>query len=870
MQRLYYILLCIVGITISAKAQQVKIPTSGTFVSVEDVVTFFKDQHNLQFSYDVAQMQQAFIPINDTTLSIEDFTEVLKTIAITLKKDKKGNYFLIQSNEENSYCVTIKDTHSNLALPNVTIYNGDEYLGITDFSGTANLEIRPGTLLTYRYTGYKSVIQHVSLSNDCITLMLKDDVQALEEIILTNYLTRGLVKNKNSSLTLSPKTLAILPGLVEPDVFQSLQLVPGINSPGENPASLHIRGGTPDQNLLLWDGIKIYQNSHFFDQITSFNPYITKKVDVYRGGTSVRYGDRISGVINMQSDDDLFDTFKAGGGMNLLGGDVYFKIPIFKKLGILIAGRRSLTDLYQSFTFNSISSKVFQNSRLDASEDIGIENETPLNYFFSDWNAKLMYKPNENHSYTLSIIKIKNTLNNNNKGVRDNEPFQIGDRLEQNNWGGSFTWLREKEGLTTKKFQLFLSDYSSQYNFEFISENEGASNLIATRINQVTEFGYDLSYDIPIGKYHHVLIGNQLQTTNVSDGVFDIFNVNGQEIFNIIGLVTTQGRTNLIGYLEHRYDADNLFLSTGIRAEYNNLVGLLFEPRVFASLKLSNSLRLTTSLERKNQSFSQINNAQIEPDFYNLLPAANQFWSIQFQGTEGNFEFLTQKSNQLTVGALYKKNGWTAELEGYYKKIDNTTSQIDTFITSVNTIEQQTSLTPGLAKRYGLDFLLKKRIKNYKAWLSYTWAKNTVQYRDFQSLAFPEPFDQRHRFNLSQTYSYNHFEFALGWTYGSGLPFTKTTTGSIQEITDLRANNNVYGNRLPDYHRLDLSTIYHFKNNGRWNGKVGFSIRNLYDRRQDIQTNYSIGIDDQNDFFLQSTTNESLKLTADMVFRISF
>ncbi len=868
MYKKYLLLLFIALNSTYVKSQEVNLSTSETYMAVQEVIELFRENHGIQFSYDVAQMQQRFIPLQGNALSLESFKDRLRNIGIILEKNTKDTYLVVQSQQSKAYCILVKDNLTGSPVPNVTIFNDTQFLGTTDFTGEAVLEeAQLGSLLTYSYTGYETLYKVVTLSTDCHTIVLQDDVQNLDEVVLKSYLTRGLVKNKNSSLTLNTKKLAILPGLVEPDVFQSLQLIPGINSPQEDPASLHIRGGTPDQNLLLWDGIKIYQNSHFFNQITSFNPYITKKVEVFRGGTSVRYGDRISGVINMESDDDVFDDIKGGGGVNLLSADAYLKIPISKKLGVMIAGRRSLTDIYQSFTYNALSSKVFENERLKSIQDI--ENETPLQYYFADWNAKLIYKPNDHHQYTLSVIDITNNLDNNNTGINNNENFEVNELLKQRNNGASFTWLRKKENSTTKRFQLFLSNYSSIYTFDFIPENEGSSNISSFRRNQVTEFGYDLSYDIPFGKHHAVLLGNQLQTTAALDGNFDIFSFNDQEFIDT-AFATQEGRVNLTGYLEHRYDAENILLSSGVRAEFNNLVGLLFEPRIFTSIKVTDALRITASLERKNQSFSQINNPQVEPNFYNILPAANQFWSIQFDGIDGGLNFLTQKSNQFTVGGLFNKNGWAAELEGYFKNIDDTTPLTDSFITSLYRIEQRSIITSGKASRYGIDFLLKKQIKNYRAWLSYTWAKNTAQYMDIQSLSFPEAFDQRHRFNLSQTYAYNRFEFALGWTYGSGLPFTPINTGTPEEIASLRSNNAIYSGRLPAYHRLDISSIYHFKTNGLWNGKAGFSVRNIYNRQQGLQENYSIGLSDTSEFFLKSTTNESLRLTADFVVRVSF
>lgn len=873
---IFTLLLCISLVT---SAQEVTVATPNKYTSIHELAQSFSVTHNLQFSYDVERMQKSYILTPELTLSFSSFKELLKSIQVDLEEEDSDNYLLIQTSNEISYCAILRDKNTSFEIPDVLVMQGDSYLGTTDISGQINLEIMPGALITLSYTGYTTQNVIVTQKENCELFLLENNVQELDEIVLTNYLTRGIVKNKNSSLTVSPKALAILPGLVEPDIFQSLQLIPGISSPEEDPGALHIRGGTPDQNLILWDGIKMYQNSHFFNQISSFNPYITKKVNVYRGGTSVRYGDRISGVIDMQSDDDLFNGFKAGLGVNLLGGDAYLKIPISKKLGLLVAGRRSLTDLYESFTFNSLSSKVFQNSRVNASSSRA---ESGLNYFFSDYNIKLSYKPKEDHSYSWSFISVENQLKNISKRSENGIEEEAEDRLKRINPGGSFTWRREKQGFTTKQFQLYLSNYLSDYTFNNKITNTNTSENTSEEVqreNIVTELGYDLFYDIPFGKKHHVLLGHQTVITAVDNFVSNIQrDSNGVEEIPIsnplFGESNFGTKVGLIAYGEYRFHSEHVLFSAGVRTDYNNLSEqAITEPRIYSTVKVNNNLRLTGSLERKNQSFSQISTPEISGEgssFFNSLSTVNRFWSDQSFAGDFFAPWVIQKSDQFTLGALYDKNGWSFELESYYKRINNTIPISDTFLTSIYFIENRDLLTTGKAKRFGIDLLVKKQILDYRVWMSYSFGKNNVKYEDLQSEYFPEVFDQRHRFNISQTYKYKRFEFALGWTYGSGLPSNKLSSGTINEINNIKANNLFYSKRLPDYHRLDLSSLYHFESVGRWNSKIGFSIRNLYNRKQLLQQTYSIVQDDNNNRTIKEVSNRTLGFTADLVFRISF
>ncbi|MGB5942817.1 MAG: TonB-dependent receptor plug domain-containing protein, partial [Leeuwenhoekiella sp.] len=672
----YLFVSCLILWTQLVASQTINLNTDESIVSVSELLRLYTEAHGLEFAFDVTRMSNSYINYSDRVISFEDFKRAVRTIGITIEQDAANTYLVQKHTKTYPFCAQIKHLTTQLPLPNVQVFSGDTYLGLTDFSGEINLELTLGQRIELRNADMYIKYYVVYPQTDCSSIFLADNIQDLEEVVLTNYLTRGIVKNKNSSITVSPKSLAILPGLVEPDVFQSLQLVPGINSPEEDPASLHIRGGTPDQNLLLWDGIRLYQNSHFFDQITSFNPYITKKADVYRGGTSVRYGDRISGVIDIQSDDDLFTNFKAGGGLNALNGDAYLKIPVSRKFGILLAGRRSLTDIYRSSTFNQLSTKVFQNSRLDVARSTDQENNPPLEYFFYDANLKFIYQTDTGHTYTASFIAIENQLENTNEGLINQNDFEIEDDFSQMNAGGSLRWHREKANKTTKDFNLSFSNYRSDYNFKY-AENDGVdSQVTALRNNSIVEFNTDLSYDIPIGDHHHWLLGNQFSFTNVDNRTKDLVTNTINPEFNSEDFFE-KSRTAIIGYSEYRYDSNALLINLGVRGEINSLLGSYLEPRVYGSLKLSNPLRITASIERKNQTFSQLFASQVEPAFYNFLPAVNRFWSIQpINSTETNFAI--QRSNQYTFGMLFKENGWDLEVETYYKTIANTIPQNDT------------------------------------------------------------------------------------------------------------------------------------------------------------------------------------------------
>lgn len=150
--------------------------------------------------------------------------------------------------------------------------------------------------------------------------------------------------------------------MIEPDVLQTIQALPGVQSVDERVSNLNIRGGTHDQNLILWDGIKMYQSGHFFGLISAFNPYLTESVVVSKNGTSARYGDGISSIIDMRSSNTIDKAFSGGTGFNLINADVFSKIPLSDKTELLVSARRSVTDLIITPTYDQYFKRIFQDT----------------------------------------------------------------------------------------------------------------------------------------------------------------------------------------------------------------------------------------------------------------------------------------------------------------------------------------------------------------------------------------------------------------------------------------------------------------------------------------------------------------------------
>jgi hypothetical protein len=265
--------------------------------------------------------------------------------------------------------------------------------------------------------------------------------QQLKEVIVSSYLTTGITKLNDGSITIKPETFGILPGLIEPDVLQTIQALPGVLSTDETVSNINVRGGTHDQNLMLLDGIKMYQSGHFFGLISAFNPYTTKRVNIYKNGSSAKYGDGISSVIDMQLPNEIDNEFKAGLGLNLINADVFAKIPLSKKTELQLSSRRSVTDLFVSPTYEEYFKRIFQDSDITNSNRNSIsENE---NFYFYDVNLKFLYDITEKDKIRINFLNVNNLLNYDEQSTINDKNEAFNSKLSQENLATGITYSRD-------------------------------------------------------------------------------------------------------------------------------------------------------------------------------------------------------------------------------------------------------------------------------------------------------------------------------------------------------------------------------------------------------------------------------------------
>ncbi|NMH89349.1 TonB-dependent receptor domain-containing protein [Flavivirga algicola] len=688
--------------------------------------------------------------------------------------------------------------------------------------------------------------------------------QKLNEVVVNEYLTSGVYKETDGSFVISPINLGILPGLTEPDVLQSLQLFPGIQSPSETASGLYVRGGTPDQNLILWDGIKMYHSGHFFDMISAFNPYITEEVNFYTGGTKAKYGSRISSVIDITSFNKIPEKIEGGAGFNMLHADFYIKVPVNRKIAIIGSVRRSFTDAFKSITFNNISKRIFQNTKISDGKKIfqgrGIDFLTER-FYFIDHTIKTIIKPDDNNKITFSNIYNRNELDNEFSGQFDQS---ISDNIDINNRGSSVLWNHNYNRTFSHAFQAYYSNFDLDYSGLSYNENEEVTLYETIKRNMVHDFGMSFDTNWKINKKSKLGLGYQLSSNKIHYQL-EYGNQVKNNVFEVETFIDKHSNNSHAFYSDYAYKNSNkLTINVGLRANYiSTFKKFFFEPRLHLNTQITPCLKFKSSVEQLHQEVSQI--VEFETKDFGL---ENQIWVL----ADGvNIPIL--KSFQLTGGFLFNKDGWHIGIDGYIKKVNGITSLTRGFDNN----EENKNFFQGKSDVLGLDILIKKKIDNYRTWLSYSLINNRFTFKEVnEGYPFPGNFDIKHHFTWAHSYSWNNFNVSLGWNIRTGRPYTRALNVVKAENDFGTKYTKINSNRLPFYNRLDVSAFYKFNLSSvknKWNAKIGLSILNVTNTNNLLKRTYR-----EFDFVDQGSTNTvfqeidkfSLGITPNLSFRVKF
>jgi len=667
--------------------------------------------------------------------------------------------------------------------------------------------------------------------------------EAIDEVLINGYLTSGIIKNNNNSFTIKPHKLSVLPGLTEPDVLQTIQKLPGVISPNETATGLHVRGGTPDQNLILWDGIKMYHNGHLFGMISGFNPNIRQEIQFFNKGTNPKYGDRISSVIAINTDNKINNKAEASLGINALSADVYFKTPLVKdKLNIQVSGRRSFTDIYESYTFDKLSDKVFQNTKVANTDN------TNNIFYYQDYNAKINYQFSADNYFSLSSILIDNNMDHLFKDL--DAKISYNDKLKIKNSGYSFNWFKQWNPNFSHEISTYYSNY--KLNYDFNTSYPDSNFELFTKRNFILDSGFSLAAKYQVNDYFSLDNGYQYTANDVSHA----FISENPDLSFVLDTKSAFIQTHSLYSAIHYKPGVFWDLSGGLRVNYySELNEIVYEPRLQISMNFSNKFKASITGEVRNQTISQIKET-VTSD----LSLENQLWILS-----DNDEFPIINAKQATLGLTYKHNKWTIDVDSYYKFTKGLTSLTLGFLNVTDP-----NIHQGENYANGVEIYVKKDMDQLKAWFTYAYNNTLVEYEEIRDEEyFPFNSEIKHALNLSMSYDIKSFQVALGWNWRTGKPYTSATNLVVDDTVVINYDE-LNAERLPNYHRLDISSTYSFDISKKRliKAKFGASIYNVYNQKNLLNREYvdtTIFGDD-----IQVRDRYSLQFNPNMFLRVYF
>lgn len=632
------------------------------------------------------------------------------------------------------------------------------------------------------------------------------------------------VAQEVSMISMNPAQLTKLPNLGEVDIFRSLQLMPGISGSNDASSGLYVRGGTPDQNLILLDGITVYHVDHFFGIFSAFNAESIKDIKVYKGGFDASYGGRVSSVVDLTSKTGNTKKVSAGVGGNLLSANAIVELPFWKeKASLLVAGRRSFTDILKSNTYTKLFDNVTEE---DENNDPGFGiiggNTVEPDFFFYDLNAKLSFNPSPKDVITTSLFNSKDDLRSfTDQKLGTDFRLSSADSTKWGNLGYSLKWSRKwnnsfYSNLTAASSNYF-SDYSLTTEVAFDTLQFVARNI---QENQVKDFSVRLDNEWSLNDKHKIDFG----------GVFTAYDVDYKYILDdTIFLQDRNDKANLSSiYLGDTYEPSSIIkIKPGVRASwYDGTNKFYVEPRLSFSYQPTERFTFKGAWGKYYQF---INRVILE----NVLSGSRDFWLVA-----DTAQLPVVSSFHYIAGATYQTDKFLVDAEFYYKTMDGLLEYSLRF----GTLEEQLANTnalyyqgSGIAK--GMDLLVQKKTGFLKGWVAYSWAQ--VQHT-FPAInkgqTFPALHDQRHEVKVVGMSTWKKIDFALVFIYASGKPYTAPIGQYTITLLDGRETALIHigdknNNRLLPYHRLDFSVSYNFAVKKKLEGIAGISFFNIYNRR---------------------------------------
>jgi len=730
----------------------------------------------------------------------------------------------------------VTDSKNGEALIGVKVYIPSTNQGaVTNNYGFYSLTVNSGKYsVEFRSSMYPSESKEIDLSNDVrLDLELGSNVKDLKEIVINAKKGENVNSTQMGQIELDIDKIKTLPAFMgEVDVIKTIQLLPGVSSVSEGGPGFYVRGGGPDQNLVMLDEGVVYNAAHLFGFFSVFNADAVKSVNLIKGGMPANYGGRMSSVLEVNMNEGNNKKFKVKGGLGAISSRITVEGPLKKDKGsFIISGRRTYIDL------------IMKAAIPDTSPFAG------SSYYFYDFNAKFNYKLTDKDRIFLS-------------GYYGKDVFNFSDREGGFNakmpWGNGIAALRWNHLFSNKLFMNLTSTFSD-YQFSFGSKQDEFRFELFSGVRDVGT-KVDFSY-FPNSK-HSIKWG--------ADYIYHTFTPTSVSAQNDSVVFNTGVAQKLYSHETAFYALDDFELNDVIKINVGLRYSMYHHVGPFTRYVKGDGISTPDSAIQysKGDVIKFYNGLEPRISARFLLPDKSSIKA----GYSYNYQYvhLTSLSAvSLPTDIWYPSTekakpeiGWQASI-GYFRNFMN-----DMFETSVevyfkemnNMIEYKEGAVPGdevndntdnllvygKGWAYGIEFFIKKSVGKFTGWIGYTWAKTDRKFPDLnEGKIYPAKYDRRHDLSIVGTYKLNdRWTFSSSFIYATGNTLTLPSSWYVQEQNLLFNYGARNSTRMAPYHRLDISANWYSKDYKTKTDAKGneiqvkkkiksnwaFSVYNLYNR----------------------------------------
>ena len=804
--------------------------------TLDVALRMLEQQSKVALSYENTRVRN--IPVKARHYTDTPLETILKEILEETKMTflrKNGNILIVpRPRQPGTLSGYVEDRASGERLIGVSLAVPEFQAGTTTNNfGFFSITIPADSIrIRLSYIGYERVDTMILLDADTrLNFKLTPDRRLLDVVTVRAAREERIQETSQMSMINLPASqIAAMPRFFgEADLLKTLQLLPGVKQGAEGTSALLVRGGTPDQNLILLDGAPLYNPSHLLGIFSTFNTSALKDVTLYKGAFPARYGGRLSSVVDVSTKDGDMRELHGDFTIGLLASQATVEGPIKKdKTSFIVSGRRTYTDLI---------------ARPFIKESFGREVDKFTMYFY-DLNAKVQHVISDKDRLFFSLYHGKDKMRVSEKlevKVPDNYRSESDLLIQWGNTTGTVRWNHVFSKNLFANTMLLGSRY--QFKTSTYNENLYQGEMIADKLqlnSGIQDYGAKIDFDYRPRPAHSIRMGSsymfrvftpgtirQRQTENgtvIMDSVSDNRNIHGSEI-------DFYAEDDWTIHKKFKVNAGLHWSGFLVQGRFYNSL----QPRISMRYLLPGDWGLKASYTKMTQYIHLLANNSITLPTDLWVPATKKI--------------LPQQADQYAIGIARNvfRNKFEFSVEGYYKRMRNIIEYKEgaDYVTSSRNETWQDQVTTGTGEAYGLEVLLQKKTGRFTGWMAYTlaWSYRTLPEVNFGK-RFPYKYDRRHDLHLVGMYKLRkNIELTGVWTYQSAQPYTVPLAeyeivqdpvrypnwyNSNNSVEYINGRNNI---RIAPFHRLDLGVNFiRHKRNGNirtWN----VSVLNAYNQK---------------------------------------